>query len=127
LLTVIIIASIWGTICETSFNADVAQKYVYGALWFNFWLGALCVNLFCVAAIRYPWKRHQTGFVITHAGIITLLIGAMIDRMWGVEGYLHLTRGEDGVSTLELATQELRVFVKGAEEYGTATFRVKTL
>ena len=127
LIGVIVIASIAGTLYESKFNADVAREYIYDAPWFNFWLGMLCVNLFFVAAIRYPWKPHQTGFVITHAGIITLLIGAMIDRNFGVEGYLHLTRGEDGTSTMELATQELRVFVKGADEYGTATFRVKAM
>ncbi len=127
LISVIVVASIAGTLYESKFNADVAREYIYDAPWFNFWLGMLCINLFSVAAVRYPWKPHQTGFVITHAGIITLLMGAMIDRNWGVEGYLHLTRGEDGTSTMELATQELRVFVKGADEYGTATFRVKAM
>lgn len=127
LMGVIVIASIAGTLYESKFNADVAREYIYDAPWFNFWLGVLCINLFSVAAIRYPWKPHQTGFVITHAGIITLLIGAMIDRNWGIEGYLHLTRGEDGTSTMELHTQELRVYVRGVEEYGTATFRVKGL
>ena len=77
LLSVLIIASIAGTIYETKFNADVAQKYIYGAPWFNIWLTLLGINLFAAAAVRYPWKPHQTGFVITHAGIITLLIGAM--------------------------------------------------
>ena len=127
LIAVIVIASIAGTLYESKFNADVARAYIYDAPWFNIWLGVLCINLFSVAAIRYPWKPYQTGFVITHAGIITLLIGAMIDRNFGVEGYLHLTRGEDGTSTMELQTQELRVFVRGVEEYGTATFRVKAL
>src|SRR5262249_46745387 len=87
LLGVIIVASIVGTWFETQFNADVAQHYVYGTSWFTVWLMALGVNLFCVAAVRYPWKRHQTGFVITHAGIIVLLAGAVIDRVWGIEGF----------------------------------------
>src|SRR5437773_214073 len=91
LLVVIILASILGTICETRFNADVAQKYIYNAPWFNIWLSALCVNLFCAAIVRCrPPKRHLIGFYITHAGIITLLIGSMIDRVWGIEGYVHL-------------------------------------
>ncbi len=127
LLGVIVIAAIVGTLYETRLNADVAREYIYDAPWFNVWLGMLCVNLFSVAAIRYPWKPHQTGFVITHAGIITLLIGAMIDRNWGIEGYLHLTRGVDGSSTMELHTQELRVYVRGVDKYGTASFRVKSL
>ncbi|MEI6234765.1 MAG: hypothetical protein WCT04_17060 [Planctomycetota bacterium] len=127
LIGVIVIASIAGTLYESKFNSDVARDYIYDAPWFNMWLSVLCVNLFCVAAIRYPWKSYQTGFVITHAGIITLLIGAMIDRTWGIEGYLHLTRGAEPTSTMELHTQELRVYAKGIEEFATTTFRVKSM
>ncbi len=125
LLTVIIVATAAGTIYETSFNADVAQKYIYGAPWFNLWLTILCVNLYCVAAIRYPWKRHQTGFVITHAGIITLLVGAMIDRMWGIEGFIHLHANKAGTSTMELHQQELRV--KIGDKVASTYFKLNTL
>ncbi|HLX59855.1 MAG TPA: hypothetical protein VKX17_01115 [Planctomycetota bacterium] len=127
LMAVIVVAAITGTICESKLNSDVAREYIYDAPWFNVWLGLLCVNLFSVAAIRYPWKAHQTGFVITHAGIITLLIGAMIDRNWGVEGYLHLNRGEAPTTTMELQDQELRVSVAGMDEYCSTQFKVKTL
>jgi hypothetical protein len=125
LLSVIIVASAVGTVYETSFNADVAQKYIYGAPWFNFWLTALCVNLFCVAAIRYPWKRHQTGFVITHAGIITLLCGAMIDRIWGIEGFMHLHTTKAGANVMELHAQELRV--KIGNDVALTRFKINTL
>ncbi len=113
LLIVIIIATAFGTYYETSFNAEVAQKNIYSHWWFNIWLGALCVNLFCVAAIRYPWKRHQTGFVITHAGIITLLCGAMIDRMWGIEGFMHLKTTRQGTNVMELHRERLSVKIDG--------------
>jgi len=33
-----------------------------------------------------PWKRHHTGFLLTHLGIIVLLAGALIGRLYGVEG-----------------------------------------
>ncbi len=125
LISVIIIASIAGTWYETQMNADVAQKYIYGAWWFNFWLTGLGVNLFCVAAVRYPWKRHQTGFVITHAGIITLLIGAMIDRMWGIEGYMNLHTTKAGANVMELHAQELRVKIGG--QVAKTKFKINTL
>ncbi|MEI6234569.1 MAG: hypothetical protein WCT04_16060 [Planctomycetota bacterium] len=125
LLSVIIVASAVGTVYETSFNADVAQKYVYGAWWFNIWLTALAVNLFCVAAIRYPWKRHQTGFVITHAGIITLLAGAMIDRLWGIEGYMHLHTTKAGTNFMELHAEKLRVTIDG--QSAETKFKINTL
>jgi hypothetical protein len=113
LLAVIIVASAAGTVYESAFSADIAKRYVYCAPWFNAWLIMLCVNLFCVAAIRYPWKPHQTGFVITHAGIIILLIGGMIDRGWGVEGYLTLYRDMPPIQVMELRDQEVLVFEEG--------------
>lgn len=127
LMGVIVAATVTGTICESRFNADVAREYIYNAPWFNIWLGVLCVNLFCAAASRYPWKPHQTGFVITHAGIITLLIGSMIDRKWGIEGYVHLHRGAEPTTTMELNKQELRVYVSDCDEYGITTFQTKTM
>ena len=33
-------------------------------------------NILCAALIRYPWKKRQTGFVITHAGLLILLAGS---------------------------------------------------
>ena len=116
LLAVIIFATAQGTYLESTFSAEVARKYIYNAWWFNIWLCMLCLNLFCVASIRYPWKPHQTGFVITHAGIITLLIGGMIDRNWGIEGYIELNRGEAPSNLMQLHKQELQVFMPGNSE-----------
>jgi hypothetical protein len=126
LLVVIIFASIFGTYYETQYSAEVARRYVYGNVWFDFWLALLCVNLFCVAAIRYPWKPHQTGFVITHAGIIILLIGSMIDRNWGIEGYLDLHRGQPPTDIMKLREQQLVVSIPGGEKAYTP-FNVKAM
>ncbi len=78
LLIVLIIASAVGTVYESSFDAKVARAYVYGAAWFNVWLLVLGLNLACAAFSRMPWKRHHTGFLITHLGIIVLMLGAVI-------------------------------------------------
>src|SRR5438552_490302 len=125
LLTVLIVAAIAGTICETQINPDIAQKYIYNNWLFNLWLSLLCINLFCVAAIRYPWKRHQTGFVITHAGIITLLIGSMIDRIWGIEGFVHLYSDKPGTHVMELHEQVLTATVDGKS--APTKFKITTL
>jgi len=80
------------TFLESGFSARVARAYVYGSPWFNLWLTLLCLNLICSAATRWPWQRHHAGFVITHAGIIILLGGALIGRARGFEGSLDLSR-----------------------------------
>lgn len=109
LLTVIIAASIAGTLYETSFDAKVARAYIYNAWWFDLWLTVLCVNLACAAFSRMPWKRHHTGFLITHLGIIILLVGAMIGRGWGIEGTMTLHKGEGPDNQLMVDQRVLRV------------------
>jgi hypothetical protein len=82
------------TILETQHGARYARWYVYEATWFVVLLGLLGVNIFCAAAIRFPWKRYQTGFVITHAGLLVLLFGSILTFVSGVEGRITLAEGE---------------------------------
>src|SRR5207253_9271836 len=82
LLAVLIIGAIAGTLYESSFDAKVARAYIYGAPWFNLWLVLLGTNLACSALSRWPWRKHHLAFLITHLGIITLLIRSLIGRIW---------------------------------------------
>jgi len=109
LLMVLIVSIAMGTICESRFDSKVARAYVYEAPWFDAWMILLGVNLFCAAWSRYPWKQHHTGFVVTHAGIITLLIGALVGRLWGIEGTMTLYMGHEPDNALVIDTQEVRV------------------
>ena len=109
LLAVIIVAAIAGTLYESSFDAKVARAYVYGAPWFNLWLVLLGANLTCSALSRWPWRKHHVAFLITHLGIITLLIGSLIGRIWGIEGTMTLFRGEPPANRLLVDERQLRV------------------
>ncbi|CAN5714882.1 hypothetical protein BH20VER1_BH20VER1_27480 [soil metagenome] len=109
LLGVIILASIAGTIWESSLDAKVARAYVYDAPWFNLWLLILVANLAVSAVSRWPWKKHHTGFLVTHLGIITLLFGSLIGRIWGVEGTITLFKGDPPSNRLLIDERQLRV------------------
>jgi len=109
LLAVIIVAAIAGTLYESSFDAKVSRAYVYGAPWFNLWLVLLGANLACSALSRWPWRKHHLAFLITHLGIITLLIGSLIGRIWGIEGTITLFKGEPPTSRLLVDERQLRV------------------
>src|SRR5437588_2902774 len=109
LLAVLIVAAIAGTIYESSFDSKVARTYVYGAPWFNLWLVLLGANLACSALSRWPWRKHHVAFLITHLGIITLLIGSLIGRIWGVEGTITLFKGEPPTNRLLVNERQLRV------------------
>ncbi|MCS7063400.1 MAG: cytochrome c biogenesis protein ResB [Methylacidiphilales bacterium] len=94
LLISIAIACAAATIAESRFNTAVARHYIYQAPWFIVWLLLLCVNLAAATLTRWPWQKKHTGFLITHLGIIVLLIGALIGRLTGFEGFVHLRIGE---------------------------------
>src|SRR5213592_1688435 len=109
LLAVLILAAIAGTIYESSFDAKVSRAYVYGAPWFNLWLVLLGANLAVSALSRWPWRKHHLAFLITHLGIITLLIGSLIGRIWGTEGTMTLFKGEGPTNRLLINQRQLRV------------------
>jgi len=94
LVLAVLLAS--GTIVESRYSTPVAKRFVYGTWWFGSFLVLLAVNLFCSAFSRFPWKKHQTGFVITHLGIIFILVGSLQTQQWGVDGQIGLREGEEG-------------------------------
>jgi hypothetical protein len=98
LLATIAIACAIATFAESNFNTKIAQTYIYKAPWFQLWLAVLCVNLFAVTLTRWPWQKSHIGFVVTHYGIITLLIGAMVGMQTGFEGNVTLRRDASPVN-----------------------------
>jgi hypothetical protein len=109
LLAVLIVGAIAGTIWESSFDAKVARAYVYGAPWFNAWLILLATNLAVSALSRWPWRKHHVAFLVTHLGIITLLAGSLVGRIWGIEGTMTIFKGEPPSNRLLVDQHQLRV------------------
>src|SRR6201988_5352765 len=109
LLLGLIVGAMAGTIYESSFDAKVARYYIYGAPWFNIWLILLATNLAVSALSRWPWKKHHVAFLVTHLGIITLLTGSLIGRIWGIEGTIKLFKGEPPTNRLLVDQRQLRV------------------
>jgi hypothetical protein len=100
LLATIAIACAIATFTESNFNTKIAQTYIYKAPWFQLWLALLCVNLFAVTLTRWPWQKRHIGFVVTHYGIITLLIGAMVGMQTGFEGNVTLRKDAPPVNRI---------------------------
>jgi hypothetical protein len=104
-LAVILLITIAGaiafaTVMESKFDSQVAAYYIYNAVWFNFWLMALALNLLCAALTRWPWQRKHLGFVMTHAGIILLLTGAVVGKTCGFEAFVTLDKTKPPESRL---------------------------
>jgi hypothetical protein len=94
LLITIAGAIAFATVMESKFDTAVAAYYIYDAVWFDFWLMALALNLLCAAFTRWPWQPKHLGFVITHAGIILMLLGAVIGKSAGFEAFVTLDKNK---------------------------------
>src|SRR5271154_6630262 len=94
LILAVLLAS--GTIVESRYSTVVAKRFVYGTWWFAGFMVLLAVNLFCSALSRFPWKKYQTGFVVTHLGILIVLAGSLMTQQMGVDGQIVLNEGEEG-------------------------------
>jgi len=91
----------FGTWCEAKYGTPAAQHFFYHALWFQVLLFLLGITLIISALHRLPWQKHHVGFVMTHLGIILILIGNLLGIWFGVEGQLFIPEGE--------STEELRL------------------
>lgn len=93
LMTLAVVIAI-ATVLEADHGRAFAQWHVYHSRWFVVLLMLLGVNIFAAAASRWPWKRHQTGFVVTHVGLLVLLAGSVQSFVGGIEGQVTLAEGE---------------------------------
>ena len=62
----------------------------------------LAANVFCAAAIRYPWAKRQTGFVITHVGLLIVIGGSWYAAQTSDEGLLKLVEGETSGELIQM-------------------------
>src|SRR5207245_9037333 len=53
--------------------------------------------------------KHHLAFLITHLGIITLLTGSLIGRIWGIEGTITLFKNDPPTNRLLVDQHQLRV------------------
>jgi hypothetical protein len=85
-----------GTVYESKYGAHVASQLVYRSWWMQVLLWVFILNVAAAAISRLPWKKQHVGFLITHLGIIILLLGGWVQQRRGVDGILALAPGEQG-------------------------------
>jgi hypothetical protein len=83
-----------GTIYESKYDAQVAQKLIYSAWPMRLVLTTLAVTLVCVMIDRWPWKIHHSSFICAHVGIIILMLGGLLTEYRGVDGSITFGIGE---------------------------------
>jgi len=101
-----------GTIIESMHDTATARHYVYGTAWFGAVLFFLGLNVLFAALSRWPFKKHHTGFLITHLGIILILIGSMVTLLRGYEGQVVF---EEGETARRMTLEEPQLFLLDPE------------
>lgn len=97
-----------GTIYESRYGAQAAKYMVYDSTAFLLLLALLAINVLAAALSRYPWKRKQTGFVITHLGIEVLLAGCLWSYRSAIDGKVALRPG-DSITSIDLDSERLSI------------------
>ncbi len=85
----------YGTFFESKYGTSAVQDVIYRSTPFALLLAVLGVNILCAATIRFPWKRRQIGFVITHLGLLILLAGSFLSKQYAEEGQVGYLEGEE--------------------------------
>lgn len=83
-----------GTFIESLHGTESAALSVYQAPWFAALLTLLGINVAAAALDRLPWKKKHTGFVLTHLGIILILIGSFISQHFTLDGHIAIAEGD---------------------------------
>ncbi len=89
-----VIAAVLGTATyyERAFGRLAAAQVIYHAVWFQALWALIALNIFGAAAVRFPWRRRQWGFVIVHVGLLTLMAGFWISA-YRLDGSLVVPTG----------------------------------
>lgn len=120
LLLVFVVALALGTMMESWYSAKVGQELVYRSWWFTLLLFLLGVNIFFAAVKKWPWKKYQTGFLVTHVGLLMMLTGGILNAVFGTDALLVLV-DSDAPAAREYGSQVNSQMI----DQGTALLRVK--
>jgi hypothetical protein len=124
-LLLLAVAMAVGTFLESRGSARVASQVVYRSWWFNGMLALLAINVAAAALTRWPWKRKHVGFVITHAGVITLLGGCSAAFHYGTEGMMEMRVGQPPSNVVRIEDEALTVVVPETGVRTKAPLRIK--
>lgn len=94
LISVYAIVLAWATFVESWYGTPAVHFGIYRTWWFILLNLLLGLNVLAAALIRFPWNRRQTGFLVTHLGILVLLAGSTVSHLKGVDSQLIIIEGD---------------------------------
>ncbi len=71
--------------------------------------GALLVNLLAAHAVRFKFSTKRIGIIVTHLGIILLLVGEFVTGLAATEGNMAINEGDSSNYIEDIRSAELAV------------------
>ncbi|MDR2763292.1 MAG: hypothetical protein LBB88_11870 [Planctomycetaceae bacterium] len=93
LMIILVILLAWGTFIESAYGRRVATFALYGSNWFAGLLLIFGLNILCAILNRLMLGRLSFPFILSHCGIIVLLIGAALTWTSGEEAQITIPEG----------------------------------
>lgn len=105
-------ACITATFYESAHGTAAAQRLFYGTGWFQGLMVLFGISILFSMLGRYPWTRHQIGFLLAHVGILLILGGSLVTARTGLDGRVALYEGESS-DRIAIAGEALHVALPG--------------
>jgi len=94
LLIILGLAMAVATFIEDRYDTFTAKSLVYNTSWFAFLFLLLILNLIAHIKAYHLFSMKKIGGLIFHLAFVVMIIGAGITRYFGVEGSMHIRKGE---------------------------------
>ncbi len=107
----------YATFFESWYGAGASQQWIYRSAGFAILLAFLGMNILCAALIRYPWKKRQTGFVVTHAGLLIVLAGSFYSVRTADEGQVGMLEGDVKSELVRIDDSVIRIWKVDPHSY----------
>ncbi len=99
LIAALTVVLIFSTSFEAAYGTGFAQRVFYRAQWFDLLLGLLGLKRHVCGALGASPGVAATSFPADPLGIVVLLAGAMLARIYGLEGQLRVSEGQTPIAS----------------------------
>jgi hypothetical protein len=103
-LPLVMIYLVIGTVAQKYIGLFEATKIFFSSyiLWIGFLplpglpvlLGLIFINLVFKLVFKSPWTTKNLGVILTHIGVMLLLLGGVFTALFSEEGYVDLAQGD---------------------------------
>ncbi|MDA8793580.1 cytochrome c biogenesis protein ResB [Bacteriovoracaceae bacterium] len=95
-----------GTIIESYYGTDYANRVIYKSLSFQILQLLMFLSIMMATFKRFPLKKRLSGFYVLHLGLLLIFIGSLVTYIVGVDGILTM---EPNLPSQEISLSEDQV------------------